>query len=172
MVAGWRWLVKGGWSKGDLVKGARSRRPALCCAGNRNGGAVAAFQTLCEWAIICSMNKKSLIYIVSLVALLAGCTTVKFADRGESSLYVGVTRVIKPATVGDVKAVEVKSLGLGWDAGPYLGWKSGKWVAADPEKCQLLVVIRSPAQAKNAIDVLKTLKGQQPCLVDSTVPAR
>lgn len=102
---------------------------------------------------------------------LGGCATVDASDRGERTRtlwFVGVTRVVLPQPEGSVSAVDVKSLGLGWDAGPYLGWKAGNWIVADPSQCQLLIVIRSPAQAENAAKVIESLKGQNPCIADFT----
>lgn len=81
---------------------------------------------------------------------------------------VGVVRVILPNKLGDLAATDAKTLGVGWDGGPYLGWKAGNWIVADPDACQLIIVIRSPAQAENAVEVLRSLGGQQPCIVDYT----
>lgn len=103
--------------------------------------------------------------------MLTGCTTVRVGEaggRGSVRTYVGVVQVMLPDQKGALAAVDVRSLGLGWDAGPYLGWKAGNWVIADPAKCQLLIVIRSPAQAENAAKVIQSLEGQAPCIADYT----
>ena len=106
------------------------------------------------------------------VAALASsaCASHSSSAAGETKTFVGVVRVRTPATLGDLHVTEVSGLGVGWDAGPWLGFRSGSWVAADPAKCQLLVIIRSPAQAANAAEVLKALKGSEPCMVDSSRP--
>lgn len=106
--------------------------------------------------------------IVVAAALLGGCVTMPVAERGSTRTYVGVVRVILPERTGDLSAVEVAGLGLGWDKGPWLGWRAGNWVTADPAKCQMLVVIRSPAQARNAADVLAKLGGEGVCVADYT----
>jgi hypothetical protein len=107
-------------------------------------------------------------HLLALPLALCGCSTVRLDDEGVSRWYVGVVRVVLPDSRGKLAAVDVKSLGVGWDAGPYLGWRSGNWIIADPADCQLLVVIRSPAQAANAAAVLKSLEGTQACIADYT----
>lgn len=99
---------------------------------------------------------------------LCGCMSVGPPGAGATKTFVGVVRVRMPQVVGDLSSADVHGLGLGWDAGPWLGWRSGNWVIADPSKCQLLVVIRSPAQAANAVEVLQALKGKQLCMVNYT----
>lgn len=111
------------------------------------------------------LNSKS---IAALCLSLCGCTTVRVGEGGRSAYFIGAVRLVLPDAAGKTQAVEIQSLGLGWDAGPYLGWRAGKWVIADPKDCQLLVIIRSPAQAENAAKVLQALGGQEPCIVDST----
>jgi hypothetical protein len=86
--------------------------------------------------------------------------------------FVGIVRVEVPDTAGKLAAVDVRSLGIGWDNGPYLGWKAGNWVVADPANCQLLIVIRTPAQAQNAAKVIESLGGQNACIADYTQASR
>ena len=81
---------------------------------------------------------------------------------------LGLVRIVVPDGQGKLSAIDVKTLGVGWDRGPYLGWKEGNWIVADPANCQLLIVIRSTAQAENASKVLQALGEQQPCVVDYT----
>lgn len=102
------------------------------------------------------------------LALLAACTTVQAGEGRSSRLFVGVVRVVMPERKGDVTAIEVKALGIGWDSGPFIGWRAGSWITADPAKCQLLIIIRSPAQAENAAKVIQSLEGQEPCIADFT----
>jgi hypothetical protein len=100
--------------------------------------------------------------------LLAGCTTIDPGRSPSDHFHVGAVSVRVPATQGDVTAVSVKTLGLGWDGGLYVGWRSGAWVTADPSRCQLLIIIRTAVQASNAIKIIKSLEGQEPCVVDFT----
>lgn len=102
--------------------------------------------------------------------LLAGCTTIRPAEGaggGRSLWALGLVRVELPDDRG-LSAIDVKTLGAGWDGGPYLGWKAGNWVSADPARCQLLIIIRSAAAADNAAKVLQSLGGQEPCIADYT----
>jgi hypothetical protein len=99
---------------------------------------------------------------------VSACATVGSSGSAVTKTFVGVVQVRTPSTAGDLHVAEVSGLGVGWDAGPWVGWRSGSWVTADPAKCQLLVIIRSPVQAANAAQVLQALKGSEPCMVDST----
>ncbi len=99
---------------------------------------------------------------------LGGCTSVDYGERGSTHVYVGIVRVEIPETDGKLTAVDVRSLGVGWDNGPYLGWRADSWVIADPAECQLLIVIKSPAQAENAAKVIQALGGQNACIADFT----
>jgi hypothetical protein len=103
-----------------------------------------------------------------LMALLGGCTTIASGGETRSAIHLGVTAIRIPQTRGDVHAASVRTLGVGWDAGPFLGWHSANWIAADPARCQLLVVIRQAVEADNAIRIINALEGQNPCIVDYT----
>jgi hypothetical protein len=111
---------------------------------------------------------------ISFVAM-AGCTTVNVmpqvgmaSTEFRSSTYVGIVTLRLPATLGNVQAVDVKTLGAGWQSGPFVGWNASNLVTANPADCQLLIIIRSPAQAENAAKVISSLEGQNPCIVDFT----
>jgi hypothetical protein len=103
---------------------------------------------------------------------LTGCVTVDMADQDggtrTSRTHIGITRIVTVEKPGAMTAVDVKTLGLGWDNGPFLGWRSGNWVTADPAKCQLVVIVRSSIEVENAAKVLAALKGQNPCIADFT----
>lgn len=110
------------------------------------------------------------------IVLLCGCTTVNVmpaVDQGVSTeyqdrTYIGITRLRLPSTQGYVQAADVKTLGAGWQSGPFVGWNASNLVTSDPAKCQLLIVVRSAAQAENAAKIISSLKGQDPCIVDYT----
>lgn len=101
------------------------------------------------------------------VALLAGCATAA-PQSSSSRLYFGLVRVVAPAVKGDTTATEVTALGLGLENGVWAGWRRSSWVSADPAKCQLLVIIRSNADATHAAQVLRSLEGVNPCIVDQS----
>lgn len=104
---------------------------------------------------------------------LAGCSVVNVGSGEQlDMLAVGVVRVRVPVVADGLVAVERSGVGLGWDSlpggGAYLGWSEGKWVMADPSKCQLLVIVRTAAQADNAKLILNKLEGESPCIVDQS----
>lgn len=106
--------------------------------------------------------------IAALAAALSGCTLVRMGDGGVSRTLVGVVRVKMPATEGQLTALDVQTLGGGWDSGPFLGWRGANWVIADPRACQLTVIVRSGTAAKHAAGVLAQLRGKNICLADFT----
>lgn len=110
-------------------------------------------------------------YLLILPAL-AGCTSIELTPKGSKRLYLGALLVTVPDRQGDLAAYSVKGLGAGWQSGPWLGWRSDHWVSADPAKCQMLVVIRSAAEAENATKVLERLKGEDICVADYTSASR
>lgn len=112
------------------------------------------------------LRRHTLAVLASAVAT-GGCAT-GVQSAGQTKTFIGIVRIKTPMKIGDVQVTDVSGLGVGWDNGPWLGWRAGSWVVADPAKCQLLVIIRSPAQAANAADVLRSLKGSEPCIVDSS----
>ncbi len=106
--------------------------------------------------------------IVTAGLLLSGCSAAG-ADGGIRRAYhLGLVSVTTPETAGAVSALNVSGLGLGWDDGLYLGWRSASRITADPAKCHLLIVIRSRVETDNAVKVIKSLEGQNPCIVDYT----
>jgi len=111
--------------------------------------------------------------LVAACCLLTACTSVTVGEGGgETITGIGVVRVELPPTKGGVVAVKRSGLGLGWDelpaGGAWLGYSDSEWVIADPGDCQLLVIIRSAAEAENAAKVLFALEGSSPCVVDHT----
>lgn len=100
--------------------------------------------------------------------MLAGCATVHSDGPTQTKTFVGIVRVVVPENAGRLSAIDVRTLGVGWDSGPFLGWRAGNWIYADPGDCQMLIVIRSPAQAENAARVIESLGGQNACIADFT----
>ena len=101
------------------------------------------------------------------VALMLGaCTVNTTGARGTSRYVFGLAKITIPDRQGQLAAVSVKALGLGWDSGPFLGWRDSSWVIADPAQCQLVVIVRSGVEAENATRVLEQLKGEQVCVAD------
>jgi hypothetical protein len=107
-------------------------------------------------------------FAVAFALLLGACTVVEAGGGRRSQLYLGATTVAFPQTEGAVHAIDIRILGLGWDDGPFLGWRSVSRVTADPTACHLLIIIRSAAETANALRVIDALRGQDPCIVDYT----
>lgn len=111
------------------------------------------------------------------VCILAGwaaaCTTIQVDSGGGSAITgIGLVRVELPPVQGKTLAIERSGVGFGWESTPgggaWLGYSASQWVLADPADCQLLIIIRSAAQADNAKTILETIKGEKPCVVDHT----
>ncbi len=132
-------------------------------------------QDLAEFCTVASEHGSPSVLLLLLILLLPGCTTINVLpnELGELSklserVFVGAVKVRLPATSGHIQAVDVKTLGAGWQSGPFVGWNASNLVTADPAECQLLIVVRSGAEAKNAKEIISSLEGQNPCIVDYT----
>jgi hypothetical protein len=105
--------------------------------------------------------------LFALGLLLTGCFRAQITNTGvRTKTYIGVTRVAFGHEKGDLTATDVRTLGLGWDAGPWLGWRADNWVSADPAKCQLLVVIRRTVEAATAQSIMQSLEGRNLCVAN------
>lgn len=104
---------------------------------------------------------------------LSGCQSVSVgAADGQSVSGFGFYRIKLPSSRGSLVAVEREGLGLGW-GGPigtnvFLGYDKSDWIIADPEQCQLLIVIKTAAQAQNAKQIIASIGDTSPCIVDQT----
>lgn len=97
---------------------------------------------------------------------MASCVNINPGSTGLHKVFVGAVKVTVPKRSEGIVAVDVRTLGAGWNEGPFIGWQAGSWISADPGKCQLVVVIRSALEADNASRVLQSLKGQDVCIAD------
>lgn len=103
----------------------------------------------------------------------AGCTSISVGSAdGQEFAGLGYYQVKLPASQGTLVAVERESVGIGWGSlagsAAFLGYDKSEWVIADPADCQLLIVIKSAAQAENAKEIIELLGGKSPCIVDQT----
>lgn len=105
---------------------------------------------------------------IALPLLLAGCAQVSLGEgvAARTTLYAGAVRVEVPATWGEVRAIDIATLGVGVDHGVFLGWRRGQFVFVRPGECQLLIIIRSSVQADHAMRILQAAEGDQLCVVD------
>lgn len=115
----------------------------------------------------------ALITLLMMCTVMTACTTISVGKAdGQEFAGVGFYRVKLPATQGTLVAVERESVGVGWGtlagSAAFLGYDKSEWVIADPESCQLLIVIKSAAQAEHAKEIIELLGDQSPCIVDQT----
>ncbi len=96
---------------------------------------------------------------------VSACTTISVGGAdGQEFAGIGFYRVKLPATQGSLIAVERESVGVGWGSlagsAVFLGYDKSEWIVADPENCQLLIVIKSAAQAENAKQIIERIGGR------------
>lgn len=99
------------------------------------------------------------------MVLLSACTDMP-GKAPHERIYVGLVRVVTPRIEGDLTASKTQVLGAGFGDGAAIGWQSREIVTASPDKCQLVIIIRSDVAAASARDVLSRLEGQKPCVAD------
>ena len=119
------------------------------------------------------MTRRHRAIVVPGLALLSGCTVINVgAGQTADITSVGLVRVRVPVSAENLVAIERTGAGVGWDSLPggsaYLGWSDARWIIADPSRCQLLIVIRTPAQADQAKDIVSKLKGPSLCVIDQS----
>lgn len=102
------------------------------------------------------------------ILLLGACTQVDLTGgvAGRNHVYVGAVSVNVPRTYGELRAVDVTTLGVGVDESAFLGWRHGQFVYVQPDQCQLMIIIRSPVEADHAMRILRAVEGEQLCVVD------
>lgn len=108
--------------------------------------------------------------LLLLSASLPSCTVVKAGSGGTARTLIGIVRVELPPTTGRVSAIDVRTVGLGWDDGPFAGYRGSNWISAPPDRCQLTVIIRSTVQGDHAARLLRQLQGNDLCVADFSRP--
>ncbi|WP_417449914.1 hypothetical protein [Kordiimonas sp.] len=108
--------------------------------------------------------------------LVAACTSVELGEGGgKTHRYLGFVEVTLPETRGQLRAWQIKSVGIAAEDGIMLGWREQEQVLVplkEPDgeampheaPCSLVVVIRSDAEAKHAREILSGLDGENICL--------
>jgi hypothetical protein len=79
--------------------------------------------------------------------------------------YFGLVRVEYPEKIGALTAVNVKTLGLGFDGSAFLGWRDSSFVLAKPEDCRTIIILRDKVELAQ-IKVLLDNLGEKPCIAD------
>jgi hypothetical protein len=96
------------------------------------------------------------------------CASIDLANPVERReiLAVGAVSVRVPTTFGQVRAIDISTLGVGVDTSVFVGWRRGQFVFVQPNECQLLIIVRSGAEAEHATRLLEAAQGGQICMVD------
>ncbi len=113
-------------------------------------------------------------FIAAICALfLSGCTTIVVDGATERSITsIGVTRIQIPEKQGNLLAFKRTGIGIGYgnavEGAAWLGFDRAEWVIADPAECQLLIIIRSGAEAAQVEQLLGNLGGGEVCFANNT----
>jgi hypothetical protein len=100
------------------------------------------------------------------LALLLPACTVSTADPAmREGWYLGLIRVERPAATGAVRAVDLRSFGLGVDQGVWVGFRALDTISAPPGQCSFTLIVRDDADLRHALTLIEALEGQ-PCTVD------
>ena len=67
-----------------------------------------------------------------------------------------------------MRAIDVRTLGMGWDGGAFIGWRHGQFAFAEPGECQILIFVRTKMD-QSALDRFRSLGGQT-CIADFASP--
>lgn len=97
---------------------------------------------------------------------LLACASASLEQPALSRKRLGFVRFTEVPTIGHLRALDVSTLGMGWDGAAFLGWQRSQYVFARPEACEVLIVIRSGVEADHVRSILQTLEGQEPCIAD------
>jgi hypothetical protein len=105
---------------------------------------------------------------LALILPCAACTQVSLTEESpeRSRLYVGAVRLQIPETVGNLRALDVSTLGLGVGNGVFLGWRRGQYVFVPTGECQLIVIIQTPLESEHATRILEAAGSEQLCIAD------
>ncbi len=97
-----------------------------------------------------------------------GCANMELDQSAarRSMVFLGGVRVEVPETYGEVRAIDVTTLGAGADTSAFLGWRHGQFVFVKPGECQLLIIVRSKVEVEQAARLIEAMKGGQTCMVD------
>jgi hypothetical protein len=123
--------------------------------------------------IIVLRGKTSMSAAVIATISLSGCTTVNMMPSGNGQpiaaqklTLIGLTKLRFPEIIGNTKAVDVRTLGAGWQSGPFFGWNASNLITANPADCQLIIIVRSSVEAQSAAKIVTALEGKNPCIID------
>ena len=100
-----------------------------------------------------------------LPVLLAACVSVPVDGASKAHYYFGLVRVEYPLSRGKLTAIDVKTLGAGFDGAAFFGWRDSKFVYADAGDCRTVIILRDRAESAHVAQLLKSL-GDKACVAD------
>src|SRR5690606_565127 len=100
--------------------------------------------------------------------IIQGCSSIGLDNQisSHSHLYFGTVRISIPPTYGEIRAMDVSTLGLGADESIFLGWRHGRFVYVKPGRCQFVLIIHSQVEAEHMASIFRALEGDQLCVAD------
>ena len=108
------------------------------------------------------MNRVAILLATS---VLPSCVAVPSDGTAKTHYYFGFVRVAYPESRGKLTAIDVKSMGLGFDGAAFLGWRDSKFVYAEPDDCRTVIILRDRIAADHVAQMLKSL-GEKACVAD------
>jgi hypothetical protein len=103
--------------------------------------------------------------IFALAAMSTGCIVSPQDGKSGVHYYAGVVRVAYPKKSGALTAVDVKTLGLGFDGAVFAGWRDSKFIFAKPDECRTIIILKDRMEIAHVTKLLDSL-GEKPCVAD------
>jgi hypothetical protein len=97
--------------------------------------------------------------------LMAGCVSIQADGTGKAHYYFGLVKVMYPVSRGRLTAIDVKSIGVGFDGAAFVGWRDSKFVYADAADCRTVIILRDKSESDHVVGLLKSL-GDKACIAD------
>jgi len=114
-------------------------------------------------------SKLSRLSLCVLLFIIGGCVqTVDTGEqRGRTLRHFGFTTLSIPDTDEKAYAYRISTLGAGLARNKaFLGWNSRDEIIADPEKCQIIVILRTEKQIEYNSEIVAAFKGENICVTD------
>lgn len=89
-------------------------------------------------------------------------------DGSVAQHYFGYVRITQPVVEGDVQAVRITTLGVKAGRTSGVGLFDEDEVTADPDKCQVVIIIHNAREYEHALETFRKLGGQQVCGAEFT----
>ncbi|MCM0031887.1 hypothetical protein [Sandarakinorhabdus limnophila] len=97
--------------------------------------------------------------------LLSACVSTPRDGTGKYHQYFGFVRIFYPDSRGKLIAIDVKTLGIGFDGAAFIGWRESKFVYAKAEDCRTVIILRDKLEVPHVVRILQAL-GERGCVAD------